>query len=77
MYNGAVVKMTNNLYNDGTDDFMFIRTKSAIAFAGGISKVEAYRPEKLFSDAIKALDTFDAKIVRQKEIYVVKAHKSA
>ncbi len=77
MYNGAVVKMTNNLYSDGTDDYMYIRTKNAIAFAGGISKVEAYRPEKLFSDAIKALDTFGAKIIRPKELYVVKAHRSA
>lgn len=73
-YNGAPVKMSNNLYSDGTDDYMFVRTKDAIAFAGGISKVEAYRPEKQFSDAVKALDTYGAKIVRPDELYVIRAH---
>lgn len=76
MYNGALVKMSNNLYNDGTDDCMYVRTRGAIALAGGISKVEAYRPEKQFSDAVKCLDTFGAKIVRPKELYVIKAHNS-
>ena len=76
MYNGAQVKISNNLYNDGTDDYMMVRTNKAIAFAGGISNVEAYRPDLLFSDAIKALDTFGAKIVRPKELYVIKAHNS-
>lgn len=74
MYNGATVKMSNLLYNDGTDDYIMVRTKDAIAFAGGINKVEAYRPEKQFSDAIKALDTYGAKIVRPEELYVIKAH---
>lgn len=75
-YSGATVKMSNNLYSDGTDDYMMIRTKKAIAFAGGISKTEAYRPDKQFADAIKVLDTFGAKIVRPKELYVLKAHNS-
>ena len=73
MYNGAMVKLSNNLYNDETDDYMLIRTKGAIAFAGGISKVEPYRPEGQFSDAVKVLDTYGAKIVRPKELYVIKA----
>ena len=77
LYNGATVKLSNNLYNDGTDDCMLIRTKDAIAFAGGIHKVEPYRPEGQFSDAIKVLDTFGAKIVRPKELYIIKAHKGA
>lgn len=76
MYNGALVKMSNNLYNDSTDDYIMVRTKKAIAFAGGISEVNAYRPEKQFSDAVKVLDTFGAKIVRPKELYVIKAHNS-
>lgn len=76
MYNGATVKMSNLLHNDNTDDYIMVRTKDAIAFAGGISKVEAYRPEKQFSDAIKALDTYGAKIVRPEELYVIKAHYS-
>lgn len=77
MYDNCIVKMTNNLYNDGTDDHCMIRTKRAIAFAGQIDEVEAYRPETLFCDAVKGLNVFGAKIVRQKELYVVKAHKGA
>lgn len=76
MYNGALVKISNNLYNDETDDYMLLRTKDAMAFAGGIYKVEAYRPDLQFADAIKVLDTFGAKIVRQDELYVIKAHKA-
>ncbi len=74
-YNGAEVRISDNLYNDGTDDYMMIRTKRAIAFAGQIQQVEAYRPHDLFADALKGLDVYGAKVVRPKEMYVIKAHK--
>ena len=54
---------------------MMIRTKKAIAFAGQINETEAYRPEQLFKDDVKGLDTYGAKVVRPKELYVVKAHE--
>ncbi len=76
MYNGAMVKLSNNLYNDGTDDYMMIKTKKAIAFAGQIEKTEAYRPHNLFADALKGLDVYGAKVVRPKELYVIRARKS-
>lgn len=75
MYNGAMVKLSNNLSKSGSDDCMVIRTRKAIAFAHGIDKLEPYRPEKQFGDAIKVLDTYGAKIVRPKELYVIKAHQ--
>lgn len=75
MYDGCYVRPTNNLHNDGTDDYAMIRTKDAIAFAGGIDKTEAYRPEELFSDAMKGLNCFGGKVVRPKEIYAIKVHK--
>lgn len=75
MYDNCNVKVSNNLYNDGTDDYMMIRTKKAIAFAGGIDETEAYRPEKFFADAVKGLNVYGAKIVRPKELFVIKAHK--
>jgi len=75
-FNGAVVRISNNLYNDGTDDYMIIRTGRAIAFASGIEKTDAYRPDSAFSDAVKVLHTFGAKVVRQDELYVLKAHNS-
>lgn len=76
LYNGAQVKMSNNLYSDGTDEYMMLRTKKAIAFAGQINETEAYTPEQLFADAVKGLDTYGAKVVRPKELYVIKARKA-
>ncbi len=75
MYDNCYVRTSNNLYNDGTDYYGMIRTKDAISFAGGIDKTEAYRPQSFFSDAMKGLNTFGAKVVRPKELYVIKAHK--
>ena len=76
MYDNCKVKLSNNLYNDGTDDHMLVRSKRAIAFAGGIDETEAFRPEGFFADAVKGLNVFGAKIVRENELYVIKAHKS-
>lgn len=75
MYDNCKVKVSNNLYNDGLDDYMMIRTKRAIAFAGAIDETEAYRPESHFADAVKGLNVYGAKIVRPKELYVIKAHR--
>lgn len=73
-YANTYLRMSNNLYNDGTDDYEMIRTKKAIAFAGRIDKLETARKEKGFSDIIKGLHVYGAKLVRPKELYVIKAH---
>lgn len=39
-------------------------TTEAISFAGQVTEVEAYRPEKGFSDAIKGLYVYGAKVVQ-------------
>lgn len=75
LYNSANVKMSNQLYNDGTDDHIIVKTSKAIACCNGIDKLEPYSPEKSFMDAIKGLNTYGAKVVRPKELYVIKAHK--
>ena len=75
MYDNCRVKLCNNLYSDGTDTYMMIRTKKAIAFAGTVDKVEAYRPEGLFADAVKGLNVFGTRVIRPKEIYIIKARK--
>ncbi len=75
MYDNCKVKLSNNLYNDGIDDYMLVRTKRAIAFAGSIDKTEAYRPENHFADAVKGLNVYGAEVVRPNEIYVIRAHK--
>lgn len=84
---GAVGKINNayvcieNLLPTGkatggssSDDvhYNILRTSKAIAFAEQINKVEAYRPQDAFSDALKGLYTFGALITRPKEIYVIK-----
>lgn len=75
MYDNCRVKLSNNLYNDGTDDYMMVRTKRAIAFAGAIDETEAYRPESHFADAVKGLNVYGGKIVRPRELYVIRAHR--
>ena len=74
-YDSARVRVSNNLYNDGTDYYGMVRTKNAIAYANQIQKVEPYRPHGLFSDAVKGLNVFGAKVVRPKELYAIKCHK--
>ncbi len=73
-YKGAHIVMSNCLYNDGLDDYIMVRTKKAIAFAGGIHRVIPYEPELQFGEAVKVLDTYGAKIVRPIELFVVRAH---
>ena len=57
---------TDNVY------YNILRTNKAIAFAEQIEKVEHYRPQDAFTDAVKGLYVFGAKIVRPKEIYIMK-----
>lgn len=52
--------------------YNILRTDKAIAFAEQIDKVEKYRPEDAFTDAVKGLYVFGAKIIRPEEIYVMK-----
>ena len=81
---GAVGKI-NNAYvcienclpeaTDGGAIYNILRTDKAIAFAEQIEKVEHYRPEDAFTDAVKGLYVFGAKIIRPNEIYVMKTKK--
>ncbi len=74
-YDRCIVKYSNLVHNDGTDDYGWIRTKKAVAFAGQLEKTEAYRPEGYFADALRGLDVYGAKIVRPDELYVLRMHK--
>lgn len=70
--NNAYVCIENLLPQDETDYYNVLRTDKAVAFAEQIDKVEHYRPEDAFTDAVKGLYVFGAKVVRPKEIYVMK-----
>lgn len=71
-YDNYEVKSTNNVYRDENYVYCIVRSKEAVAFAGQINEVEAGRMEKRFSDYIRGLDTFGAKIIAQDELVVVK-----
>ena len=70
--NNAYVCVENCLPTGEGAYYNILRTDKAIAFAEQIEKVEKYRPEDAFTDAVKGLYVFGAKIVRPKEIYVMK-----
>lgn len=72
MFDNYEVKSTNNVYKDGTHSYAIVRSKHAIAFAGQIDEVEAGRMEKRFSDYIRGLDVYGAKIIDQNQIVCVK-----
>ena len=74
-YRGAYVKVSNNIYNDGTDQHITLKTRKGYAFANGINEVKAYTPERLFADAVKGLNTYGGKAVRPDEISVAKVHE--
>ena len=73
-YNNCLLRMTNNLYNDNTDDYELIRTKKAVAVANQIDKVETCRKEKGFASIVKGLNVYGIKVVRPKELYVIRVH---
>lgn len=70
--NNAFVCIENLLPKVDGAYFNILRTNKAIAFVEQINSVEAYRPQDAFTDAVKGLYAFGARIVRPKEIYVMK-----
>lgn len=79
MYDGCYIRPTNLLYmaNESSADtwYCMARTHDAIAFASSIEKTEAYRPHDSFSDAVKSLSVYGAKIVRPEELCTFKVKK--
>lgn len=73
--NNAFVCIENCLAEAEGAYYNILRTDKAVAFAEQIDSVEAYRPEDAFTDAVKGLYVFGAKIVRPEEIYVMKTAK--
>lgn len=73
-YSNATVKMTNNLHNDGTDDYIVIRTNKAMAFAKPLTTIEALKNPKRLGDIARGAVLFGGKVTRPREMYVIKAH---
>ena len=72
MYDKFEVAMHNNMATDATYEYCDIRGKKAIAFAGQINEVEAFRHVTKFADVVRGLDTFGAKVIDKDRIEVVK-----
>ena len=71
---GFDVFMSNNVTVVTGDDYLVSAGYTgAITFATQINKVEAYRPESAFSDALKGLSLFGAKLVRPSGIATLTA----
>lgn len=73
-YNNVKVCIENltPISTDGKAKYNILRTGKAVAFAGQVDKVEAGRVEKQFADYVKALYVFGTKVVRYKEMYIIK-----
>jgi len=61
---GFDILLSNQTPTTGSDSVVIAGNDRAITFAEQINKVEAYRPQSSFSDAIKGLVLYGAKVVR-------------
>lgn len=74
---GFSIRKSNNCPNPTGDDYAVLAgVNSAITFAQQINKVEAYRPEASFSDAVKGLSLYGAKLIRPEAIAVALASRT-
>lgn len=74
---GFEILMSNNTPNPtGDDNVVQAGVPEAITFAEQINKTEAYRPENSFSDAVKGLSLYGAKLIRPDGIAVATASQT-
>jgi hypothetical protein len=52
--------------------FCIMRTKRAVAFVDQLTKIDAYRPENRFADAVKGLHLYGGKVIYPGEMSVLK-----
>lgn len=61
---GFEIVLSNQTPTTGSDSVVIAGNNRALTFAEQINKVEAYRPQSSFSDAVKGLALYGAKVVR-------------
>jgi len=61
---GFEILLSNQTPTTGSDSVVIAGNNRAITFAEQIAEVEAYRPQTSFSDAVKGLFLYGAKVVR-------------
>ena len=73
---GCDVYVSHNVESDYEGDrkvfFCMMRTKRAIAFVDQLTKIDAYRPENRFADAVKGLHLFGGKVIYPGEVTLLK-----
>lgn len=73
---GFRVSLSNNVPNTSGAKYKIIAgTNEAGSYAEQILKTEAYRPEKRFSDAVKGLHVYGAKVLQPKCLAVLTANR--
>lgn len=77
---GLRVLRSNNLPKEGAGTSglytqIIVGHASATSYAEQINKVEAYRPERRFADAVKGLHVYGAKVVRPDNLVVITADR--
>lgn len=76
MAGGFNIHVSNNVPNtDGAKYKIIGGTTMATSYAEQVLEVEAYRPEKRFSDAVKGLHVYGAKVLQPKALAVLTANK--
>jgi N4-gp56 family major capsid protein len=84
LYNGEVGKVSglsviesNNVPNTAGARYKIIAgSKIATTYAEQVNKVEAYRPERRFADAVKGLHVYGAKVIRPEALAVLTASRT-
>ena len=74
---GFQIHLSNNVPNTGGAKYKILAgTNAAGAYAEQLVELEAYRLEKNFSDAVKGLHVYGAKVLEGKGLAVLTANKS-
>ena len=61
---GLMIWISNNVPTNGSNHIVLCGYKGAVTFAEQIDKVEAFRPQDRFSDALKGLHLYGGKVTR-------------
>lgn len=73
---GISILQSNNIKTSSTTYYIMAGTKEAISYAGQVSKIEAYRMEKRFADAVKGLYVFGTSVVQPAALLRIDATES-
>jgi len=71
------IMLTNNLYKEDGFENIILRTKKSYAFAQTVKNIETVRAENNFGTKLKGLTLYGGKVIRPKEIVIIKFKPAA